>query len=82
MPSYKNLAALRFCFLCSAFRFLNPLAFCRTYFLRAQVYRYQKPAFDLSAFFLISTTDFEKQCPTFPSQTLLFSQAYVPRAQT
>ncbi len=47
------------------------------YFLRTQFCKHQKPAFALSAFFLISTMDFEKAISYFSTSNPAFSQADV-----
>jgi len=54
----------------------------RTSFFSTQLGKPQNFAFALSAFFLISTTGFEKAISYFSTSTPAFSQAYVLRIRT
>ncbi len=58
------------------------MAVVRPSFFINQLCKHQKLAFALSAFFLISTTNFEKAVSYFSTSNSAFSQAYVLRIWT
>ena len=59
------------------FAFSKTMAGIWAFLRRVKLYKPSKPAFDLSAFFLISTKNFEKAASCFPRSNPAFSQAYV-----